>query len=238
MAQENIRKKREFKKEITALRSLFINIIISVMQMLFTKKIVFSVIEKQIKDDLTDENGELLIKLNLRYPEIKCKKNDVLSKHCAGLYPEIANEFEKYARTELKKAVLEEKKNSFEYFVPYSVLMRWENAFESDDYLCIIIDLSVSDGRHPPKIERKIQIWERKFGTKCRFSYFFNNENKKVMIEKYISEDNRKKFDKELFALKKDGFEFHIAHRHGYKTVLVPFADAKNNGFLKNDLSF
>ncbi len=201
--------------------------------MLFTKKNRFLVNEKQFKEDLLDEKNELLLKINLRYPEIKCKRKDVLSGSCATLYPKMADALIHNAKSELRKAAAEAKKANPDGFLPFAVLMNFENVFESERLLCIIVDISVSDGRNPPEIERKIQIWEREFGTKCRFSYFFKHDSHKKIKQDFVPEELQKGFDRELFAYREDGFEFHIRRKNGYRTVMLPFSVAKENEFLK-----
>lgn len=201
--------------------------------MLFTKKTRFSITEKQLKEELRDENGEILVKMNLRYPEIRCSKKDVLHRNCAKLYPKMAESFADYVKNELKKIALKSKKESPDVFLPFSALMKWENVFDDEKFLCIITDISVSDGKNAPETDRKIQIWDREFGTVCRFCYFFENGAKKVIHEEFLTDETRKSFDKELFALTKDGFEFHIKCKNGFRTFLLPFSFMQEKGLSK-----
>jgi hypothetical protein len=204
--------------------------------MLFAKKTKFSITEKQLKEEVTDENGEVLVKINLRYPEIKCSKKDVLFRNCAKLYPKMAEGFCDYAKKDLKNAALKSKKEHPEDYSPFSAVMKWENVFESERFLCFITDISVGLGKGIPETDRKIQIWEREFGTVCRFPYFFENEVKKIIAEEFLTDDTRKAFDKELFALTKDGFEFHIRCKNGYRTFLLPFSLLKEKSLLKIEI--
>ena len=194
------------------------------------------VTEKQLKEDVADENGEILVKINLRYPEIKCSKKDVLFRNCARLYPKMAEGFCAYAKKELKNAAMKSKKELSDDFSPFSAIMKWENVFESERFLCFITDISVWDGKGIPETDRKIQVWEREFGTVCRFSYFFENEVKKLIAEEFLTDDIRKAFDKELFSLTKDGFEFHIRCKTGYRTFLLPFSLLREKSLLKIEI--
>lgn len=204
--------------------------------MLFTKKTKFSITEKQLKEDVLDENGAVLVKINVRYPEIKCSKKDPLSRNCVKLYPKIAESFCSYAKKELKSAALKTKKESADGFAPFSAIMKWENVFENERFLCLITDVSVWDGRGVPETDRKIQVWEREFGTVCRFSYFFESEAKKLIYDEFSTDDTKKAFDRELFALTKDGFEFHIRCKNGYRTFLLPLSLLKEKSLLKKEI--
>ncbi len=201
--------------------------------MLFTKKTRFSVTEKQIKEDICDQNGETVLKINLRYPEIKCDKRDPLLRDAVKFYPRFAEEFASCARNEFKKAALTSKEANSEGFVPFSALMNWENAFENEEYLCIVIDVSVSDGLFYLSSERKIQIWERAYGTKCRFSYFFKPDAHKKIIEEFIKPENKKSFDRELFALRENGYEFHLRCSSGHYTYLIPYSVSEELNLTK-----
>ncbi len=203
--------------------------------MLFTKKVRFSINEKQQKEDIPDENGNVLVKVNLRYPEIKCSKKDVLFGFCSKLYPKMANGFFDYAKKDLKQIAQKVRNENAESFLPFSALMKWENLFIDERFLCILTDISVSDGKNVPNLERRIEVWEREYGTKCRFSYFFKNDAKKVIQNEVLDDENRKSFDKELFALTKDGFEFHVKQKHSYRTYLIPFSFLKEKELLKVD---
>lgn len=202
------------------------------MNMLFTKKVRFSVTEAQIKEDITDQSGEAVLKLNLKYPEIKCGKRDPLNHSAAAFYSRMANELAKCARNDFKKAAIAARAASGNNFVPFSVLMNWENTFESDEYLCIVLDISFFDGINSTT-ERKIQIWERGYGTKCKFSYFFKSESKSKLIEEFIKPENKKAFERELFALRENGFEFHLRCSDGYCTYLLPYSVAEEMSLTK-----
>jgi hypothetical protein len=113
-----------------------------------------------------------------------------------------------------------ERRNCDEEFVPFSAVMRWSKTFESEDFLSFVIEFSVWDGKNSQSVERKTQVWERKFGTKCKSSYFFEPKKLKEEFANLYGEKTR--FDKELFALCEDGFEFYEKGKDGYKTFRIP----------------
>ncbi len=190
--------------------------------MLFSKKTKFSVSEKQIKEDILSDNGMLLVRLNLRYPNITCPKRDPLIHNAVPFYPRLAEGIAYYARSDLKKAAMSAYNSSPDGFMPFSAVMRWEKTFENESYLSLLIDISVCDGIEPPMTERKTQVWERKFGTKCRFSQFFKSKSIDV-IKDYVGEENKKRFDRELFTLSENGAVFYLRDNGGYTSVEVPY---------------
>jgi hypothetical protein len=187
--------------------------------MLFSKKKRFSISDKLIKEDISTENGDILIKVNLRYPEIVCADKDPLSRNAVGFYKRIAEGFLHSVKQDMVKIASERKKNDGS-FVPFSAVMRWTKTFENEDFLSFVIEFSVWDGKSSQSVERKTQVWERKFGTKCRSSYFF--EPKKLKEEFANLYGEKTKFDKDLFALCEDGFEFYTKGENGYKTYRIP----------------
>lgn len=199
--------------------------------MLFTKKKRFSVTDKSIKEDILDANGDILIKINVRYPEIQCNERDPLNHNAVKFYKRIAESFAHSAKQDMAKAAEERKKSDID-FVPFSAVMRWSKTFESDDFLGFVIEFSVWDGKGKQSIERKTQVWERKFGTKCRFNYFFES---KILKETFtLSDKEKKSFDKELFALCENGFEFYLKGENGYKTYSLPLSASKIDIVTKN----
>lgn len=185
--------------------------------MLFTKKQKFSVNEGHIKEDMLSPDGTVVLKINLRYPEISCPKRDKLRINALPLYAKLSQGFAQYAKSELYKAALEKHAKMPEGFIPFSAVMRWEKTFEDDKYISFMIDVSVCDGETPPSFDRKTQIWEREQGTKCRSSHFFASKDAII-----IDDADKKMFDKELFVLRDDSFEFFIRQESGYKSLFLP----------------
>ncbi len=187
--------------------------------MLFSKKKRFSISDKLIKEDISTENGDILIKVNLRYPEIACTEKDPLGHNAVGFYKRIAESFLHSVKQDMAKIASERKKMD-ESFVPFSAVMRWTKTFENEDFLSFVIEFSVWDGKSSQSVERKTQVWERKFGTKCKSTYFFESKQLKEEFANLYGEKTR--FDKELFALCEDGFEFYVKGESGYKTYRIP----------------
>ncbi len=185
--------------------------------MLLNKKTKFSVSETQIKEDIVTPDGDLLLKINIRYPDIKCAKNDPLAKYAKKFYGDISSAFLEFAKKELSKAALSAYKAGVETFLPYSAVMRYVVTLESKDYLSIMLDIAVSDGINPPSVERKTQVWERKYGSKCRHSDFISKKSLKAQVP----ETDKKLFDYELFVLREGGMEFFIRNSNSYSSVLI-----------------
>ncbi len=186
--------------------------------MLLTKKTKFSVSESQLKENVMSPDGVLLIKMNFRYPDIKCNKKDPLEKYAKRFYENIVSAFSDFVKKELSAIALSAYKSKPEQFLPYSALIRFEKTFLDENYLSMLLDISVSDGFNPPRLERKTQVWERKYGTKCRCSYFIS----KKQLESFVPEDDKKRIDRELFVLRDNGLEFFIRNDNVYTSFVVP----------------
>lgn len=185
--------------------------------MLFTKKMQFSVSEKQIREELKSPEGVTALKINLRYPEIKCSKRDPLSVNAAPFYKRIAEGFAEYAKNELASIAFAASET--DGFSPYSAVMTYEKCFEDDRYISFYIDISISDGIAVPITERKTQVWERKFGTKCRFRDFFDPTSAKEIFEGA----DKHAVDRELFVMRDGGLEFFIRKDNGYEPLFAAF---------------
>ena len=164
MAQENSGKARRTKK-IKAYYPRKPHKYIRVIQVLFTKKNKFEILDSQIKEELKAPDESVILRLNLRYPEIHCQKKDPLYANAKDLYPRLAKSLEEYGKTELYQKALRAYNSDKEDFLPYALVMRWENTFIDKDYLSILLDISVSYGNDSPSIERKTQVWDRKNKT-------------------------------------------------------------------------
>lgn len=170
--------------------------------MLFTKNKKTEILEGIIKEELRDGQGNLILKLNLKYPDIKCRKNDPLAIFASPFYKKLALGLAEHAKGELFKSAGEAFLLAPESFLPYSAVMRYIVVNEDSGFLSVDLDISVSDGQGRIRRERKTQVWEREFGTKCKISYFMpEKELKTRLIEKYPDLDIRH-IDKELFLYK------------------------------------
>lgn len=195
--------------------------------MLFTKKDKFEIRTAQIKDEIKDASGNLLVRLNLRYPDIKCGKKDALSKFAKPFYKEFALAFEKYAKTEL--LALAEKANnaSPDTFLPYSAVMKYEITQNDEDFVSVLQEISVSDGIALPCIERKTQVWERAHGSKCKISFFLPRRELDGSLSDKLDKSARKSFDTSLFVLREGRLEFFMRSNQGYSSVTVPISQKK-----------
>lgn len=191
--------------------------------MLFTKKKRFEVTEKQIREDLKTENGDVIVKINIRYPLIICPKNDKLQLNACPLYIKVAENLAQYARGEMFKNALKVYNSCPDKFSPFSAVMRFEKTFEDSDYLSVILDISICNGIDAPATDRKTQVWDRKNGLKCKCSHFLEVKD----IKNKLDEEDKKNFDKELFVLRENGIEFFIRQKGSYKSLIMPIAKNK-----------
>lgn len=189
--------------------------------MLFTKKVKFNISEKQIREELTAPDGNIVLRINLRYPDIICPKKDPLNINAVSFYKRLAEGFGTYARTELYKSALAEYKRAPEGFNAFSAVMRWEKTLENEKYISLFLDISVFNGGNIPFTERKTQVWDRTLGTKCRCSDFLPKKSFSF-FESYVGAENRKAFDRESFVLREDGYEFFFRAKGEYKSVVIP----------------
>jgi len=194
----------------------------SVIFMLFNKKTRFQLTEKQIKEEIKNNEGTVLLRINLRYPEIKCPKSDPMSKQAQGFYAEIAKGFAEYAKGDLLSAAKTVCKAKKEEFQPFSALMKYEITLENSEYLSILTEFSVSDGLNPPFTERQTQVWSRSSGTKCSFSQLCRKEKLKARLDELLEKSEKRYFDKELFVLRESTVDFHLLQKDGYRTISIP----------------
>ncbi len=189
--------------------------------MLLTKKKSLCIEDSVIKREVTDE-GICLVKINLRYPEIVCGKKDCLQLFARDFYKSLAESFEKYAANELlkkAKAAYSADPNSFNAF---SALMKYEITRLDEKFLSVVTDISVCDGINPPSIERKTQVWERSFGTKCKAHYFMPKKELLKALSDVLGKDGLKRLDPELFVLRDGNMEFFLREEGKYRAVTLP----------------
>ncbi len=190
--------------------------------MLFNKNNRFRITEKQIKEEIKNSEGAVILRLNLRFPEIKCPKSDPMSKVAMGFYEKISKTFAQYAKGELFAAAENIYKSSKETFSPFSALMKYEITLDNTEILSVVTEFSVSNGTNPPYCQRQTQVWNRKNGTKHRFSQLFDTEKLKNKLDVILEKSQRRYFDKELFVLRENCVEFYLALNEGYKTLSIP----------------
>lgn len=195
--------------------------------MLFTKKKRFSIAEKQIKEEEKDQNGNTLLKINLRYPEITANKKDPLLISAEKFYKSFANELFKYAKEDLKKTALKVYNENSESFVPFSACLKYEITYLTEEFLSVLLTVSVSDGKGEASVSRKAQVWERSFGTKCKPTYFISkNEFKEALNQQGISVSKARK-SMENFLLREASYEFLQEYE---ESIFIPYRrdDDKN----------
>ena len=189
--------------------------------MLFTKNKKTEILEGIIKEELSDGQGNLLLKLNLKYPDIKCRKNDPLAVFAAPFYKKLALGLAEHARGELFKSASEAFSLDPASFLPYSAVMRYDIVNEDSNILSVALDISISDGQGRIRRERKTQVWEREFGTKCKISYFMpEKELKSKLFEKYPELDI-KHIDSEHFLYKNGDIVFYSRENEREKEYSV-----------------
>ncbi len=175
--------------------------------MLFKKKTRFEITDGLIKEEIKDEST-VLVKLNIRYPEIRCKERDPLSHNAVGFYKRVAENLAYYGKSELLTVARTEKEQSADSFMPYSVCMRYDVTYLSDEYLSVLLHISVSDGNCTPQTEKKAQVWERKFGTKCKPTYFMSKKELEKRLLDQGLEDMKARSLPDNFILRERGYEF------------------------------
>lgn len=194
--------------------------------MLFTKR-RFSVVEGRIREDIRDDDGRVVLKLNLRFPEIKCGDRDPMAGHARRLYSDLSKGFADYARGELKAVATRACRACGEGFLPFSALMSYSVTLDDGRLLSVSVDISVSDGIGRPRVVRKTQVWDRTRGLKCDVCRFLSKETVK-RFAKSLSEEERKAFDRSLFSVDAEGVCFYLLTDDGYSERRVGFDTLKN----------
>lgn len=195
--------------------------------MLFIKKTRFSVGEEVIRESLFAPDGSESVRLNLRYPLITGDRREVMLRNAAPYYRRVAARLKAFAKNELQQRSPADKN------MPCSVVMVWEKTFENDSFVSFYFDVTVFDGVSVRSAERQTQVWERKFGLKCPFSYFFEHGAKNTVCE-LISPDNKKLFERERFVLRDSGFEFFVLSENGIEGKMLGYSLASEKNLLKN----
>ena len=183
--------------------------------MLFTKRNELTVAEGLIKQDVTLPDGATAVRVNLKYPDFKCKKANKLSLFAIPFYKSVVNAVLEYSKGDFKKAALTAYTERKESFLPYSAVMRWENAFENSEYISIILEICFSYGEKRSN-EKSFQVWSKRDGKKCPYSDFITKEKLKE-IKSTLPKEEQKLFNKSDFVLRDGCLEFYIKSDDGYK---------------------
>ncbi|MBO4277511.1 MAG: hypothetical protein J5925_03835 [Clostridia bacterium] len=201
--------------------------------MLFAKKERFTVGEVCVKKELRGENGETLVKLNLRAPEIKSgDRREPLLRHAAPYYAQLLPALERFAETDLLAAAKTALPRSPETFLPFGVCMSWEQTYISQYNVSFYTEVSVTDGTNAEKT-RRTQIWDRKTGQR-RVFYDFFLPGADLYISRLISgSESMRRTDRELFVLRPGGAEFFRRENGGYSAFAVPFKQMEAEGLLR-----
>ncbi len=190
--------------------------------MLFTKKTRFSIEEKHIKEETLSNDGKTLVRLNLRYPAIVCSKRDCLSQYAVPFYEKTAQAFAEYARTGLKESAVKVLSAHEEGFRPFSAVMRFEKTYESDSYLSILLDMSVSNGVDAPVTERLTQVWDRKNGRLCKLTDFIDRKSLSLRMSESTGGKKHKSLGGDIFVLREKFVEVFFRDGEGYKGITLP----------------
>lgn len=197
--------------------------------MLFSKKKKFEITEKQIKEEIRSPDGAVILKINLKYPQIDCPKNDKMKVHAKPLYEKIAIGFSEYAKTELSKKALDTYNAEPNGFSPFSAVMCWESTYLDESYLSILLDISVSDSKGNRSLQRKTQVWDRKSGLKCDCLDFISAHRLKEIKKANAKGESGGFFHKDLFVLRDGKIEFFIMKDGGYIPLSVSQKDEMSN---------
>ena len=204
--------------------------------MLFAKKEKDAIDENVLKKELCSEDGKTLVRVNLKAPSVKCaSRRDPLLKHARPFYESLFKTFGDYACTELLQAA--KTRCDTEGFAPFAAVMGWELTFFSDEYLSLLITVSVSDGVGGDR-EYRPQIWDRRTGNRCVFYDFFLPGGVETVAAELFG-DEKKRFDKELFVLGDKGFEFIVRSENGDPVRrILPAGLLEEKGVLKKGSLF
>lgn len=191
--------------------------------MLITKKNKFSVGEACIKEELCSPAGIPLLRLNLKCPDIQCPERDKLAVFARGFYKKLLNSFAEYARGELLKEAEKAYNAAPEGFVPYAALISYNVTYLDKRFLSVVTDISVSDGNGALSCERKTQVWEREYGTKCKYLYFISKKQLDSVLSESFPDEPKKQIDRDLFALNDNGMVFYLKNECGYGEFEIPY---------------
>ncbi|MBR0232005.1 MAG: hypothetical protein IJQ53_07270 [Clostridia bacterium] len=203
--------------------------------MLFNKKDKYTVTESCVKKELRGEDGETLVKMNLRAPVIKsADRRDPLLRHAAPFYGVLLPTLTRYAETDLLSAAKAARAASPGDFAPFGACMSWELTYSSQYHLSFYTETSFSDGTRAEKT-RRTQIWDRRTGQR-RVFYDFFLPGADIYISRLINGvSGMRRTDRELFVLRPGAAEFFRREEGGYSSFRVAFAQIKAEGLLRTE---
>ena len=198
--------------------------------MLFTKKKRFEITNSQIKEELSAKDGTVVLKLNLKYPQIQCPKGDKLNVYAIPLYKKIALGLVQHAKGEIYKKALDSYNSEATDFLPFSVVMNWENTFINEKYISILLDISLGDNNGVSS-QKQTQVWDRKTGLKCNIGDFLSSDTVKRTKKDLKATKESAFFHKELFVLREGAIEFFLMEKGNYIPFSIPFEISQNGCF-------
>ena len=172
--------------------------------MFFSKKERLSIEETCVKKDLAASDNKVLVKINLRAPDIRCaSKKDPLLRRAKPFYDSLVSTLLACAENEIFKAATA-KFAADPDARPAAAVMNWRITYLSDKYASFITDISVSDGANA-EFRRRTQIWDRESGQRVTFSFL--PEKARLAAKRALYPEGKAK-DPETFALCEEGIEF------------------------------
>ncbi len=199
--------------------------------MLFTKRKQFRLLNEQIKEEIASPNGEVVLKINLRYPKIQCPKGDKMAVYAKPLYEKIALGLCQYAKTELYKKALETYSAQPQGFAPFSAVMSWENTYIDENYLSVLLDISIGNSNGIASTQKKTQVWDRKSGVMCTANDFLSADALKELKRDCAKKDEGVCFHKELFLLREGTIQFLLMKEGGYVPLSLPYEISQKGCF-------
>ncbi len=152
--------------------------------MIFLKNNIDSLLKKEIKGVFPEE-GEILVKYNISYPETEQKNG--FSKIFNGFYSMLSKRFESFAKTRLYKEALRYRQLE-EDFQPFGAVLRYVCAYCDENVLSIVTDAYVYCGGEKTETKRMSQNWDIKTGRLLLFEDFFKPSDKENIITGIKSE--------------------------------------------------
>lgn len=134
-----------------------------------------TLIGKSIRDTLKDDEGHVLVVINITYPACaekktlhgrllpgitKSKKKTPLQQNLEPFYERAATEFAAFARREL----LDKAKANPDGTPPCGAVLRWRMTEESEEALTIRMDGSIFDGKNSYAIPPDVRCWNKRTG--------------------------------------------------------------------------
>lgn len=156
--------------------------------MFFLKNDTTVIQEETIKKDLCDENGRVLVHVNIAYPSINLKEKSRLKQNAQPFYERSAKNFLHFAENDLFERA--KKLADKEGFRPCGAVMKFTCSYESKNILSIYTDISVFDGISEQNHLRASQVWNKDKGYMYGFNDIFAPSAKEFLLERFASEGN------------------------------------------------